>query len=391
MNTMRQSYSILLIFVALAASCATESSTVRTLRQAEYRTLLGESDQIDPIIEVLLEDTEASRDAAYTLGRLGDRRATPFLVQTIRNNGHAAAEAIKALAMIGDTRVVPDLIQIVKLDRPLAQTAVETLGQLDDIRALPILMQVVEEERPYTIPAIEALGKLSSNEASELLIRKFSETSQIRPEQIKFRIVQQEADNEHLLSFDVPNNLPPKIEILDKIMEPEGHAIFRYLLKDTELDSLDINAEYSVNGGMNWHAASTEGNLTSIVEQNYQGSFVWRADRDIDLETVQLDPSFGLLFKLTPADQLQRPRNGVPAVWLFGVDTTTISIAPIEAEEESEILFRFHYPNPARASLDSFAYHYSSDLGENWNPATVRLGHGCVGRIARLDVCYLVF
>ncbi len=153
--------------------------------------------------------------------------------------------------------------------------------------------------------------------------------------------------------------------------------MLRYILKDTELDSLDTVAEYSVNNGMNWHAASTEGKLTSIVDQNYTGSVVWRTDGDINLETVRPpDQSAGLLFKLTPIDKQPRPRNCVPAVWNFGVDTTSIGIADVNVEEEGDVLLRFFYPNPARAALDSFAYHYSIDLGSNGNAASVRLGAG---------------
>ncbi|MCH8286006.1 hypothetical protein IIB79_05685, partial [candidate division KSB1 bacterium] len=189
---------------------------------------------------------------------------------------------------------------------------------------------------------------------------------------------------------DLPVNLPPKIEIINRTIEPEGYAIFRYLIKDTEYDSIDIVAEYSITNGRSWHLSSTEGNLKSIVESGYQGSLVWRIDQDVDLNTLNnFDPANGLLFKLTPSDRFIRSRQGVPAVWAFAVDSTSIDIDDVIAEESGDILLQYYYPNIARAFLDSFAYHYSVDGGNNWSPAEVRLG--TTGATASQDSMYIVW
>ena len=77
---------------------------MQILRQAEYNALQETPEQFDHIVQVLLEDSEASRDAAYTLGLLGDMRAIPYLMQVIKNDRRASIEAIRALGIIGDTR-----------------------------------------------------------------------------------------------------------------------------------------------------------------------------------------------------------------------------------------------------------------------------------------------
>ncbi len=145
---------------------------MRILRQAEYNVLQETPEQFDHIVQVLLEDSEASRDAAYTLGRLGDMRAIPYLMQVIKNDRRASIEAIRTLGIIGDTRgAVPDLIQIVKFDKPHALIATEVLGQIRDSRALSILLTVVEEERPYSLYCRSGRNQGDQN-ASDLLIRK---------------------------------------------------------------------------------------------------------------------------------------------------------------------------------------------------------------------------
>lgn len=384
---MRRIYYIITILAALLFSCA--PGPLQNLRQAEYAYQQGDIQQFDRIVEVLLSNKEASREAALILGRIGDKRATPYLVDVINSEGLAAKEAVIAIGMLQDTRAVTDLIQIIKLNKPEAPEAVKALGQLKDRRALPILIKAVEEDMPYSLLAIEALGEIGDRQAVEPLLKKLKQPPIGVPENIQFRILRQDEEKQHLLTFEMPVNLPPKIEILDRIMKPEGRVIFHYQLKDTEYDSLDILAEFSIDDGGNWYPASTEGKLRSLVENEYRGSVLWRTDLDIDLNNLRLYPDVGLLFKLIPIDKHPNPRHGVPSVWTFNVDTTTIDIQDIIEEESDDVLFRINYSNPARAAIDSFAYHFTTDRGENWFPASVRLGRAA--EVTMQDILYVIW
>jgi len=359
------------VFIAIFVTvffCGCESSTTQLLRQAEYLYTQGNTTQFETIVTVLLKNTESSRDAALTLGRIGNKRATEYLTEVIRTDGTAAREAIIAVGMLQDTRAVPDLIQVVKSNKKTAPEAVRVLGNLKDSRAVPVLKTVVEENRSYSLLAITALGEIGDKEAVDLLVSKLQEPPQGLSEKMNLRIIQKEPGKEHYLTFDVPSNFPPKIEILDRVMNSEGYTLFRYRLRDTEFDSLNLTAEFSVDNGRNWHLASTAGKLNGISEQEYQGSIIWFINQDIKLQEFRPDPSVGLLFKITPADKML----GVPAFWQISVDTTIISLRPIIGEESGNVLQRIYYPNPIRAALDSFVYEYTIDNGRTWKPAAIR-------------------
>jgi len=112
-------------------------------------------------------------------------------------------------------------------------------------------------------------------------------------------------------------------------------------------------------------------------------------DQDVDLNILNINPANRLLFKLTPSDRFIGTRQGVPAVWAFAVDSTSIDIEDVVGEESGDVLFQYYYPNITRAFLDSFAYHYSVDGGLNWSPAQIRLGS--TGATASQDSMYIVW
>lgn len=362
----------ILILLILFTGC--QSSTIKQIRQAEYRYSQGEFDQIEQIAAYLNLENESSVEAAYTLGRLGDPRATKYLVEVIERRGYAVNEAIKALGMLQDLRTIPVLIQVVKNDFPEAVEAVRVLGTMNDKRAIPILMQVVDERRPYFITAIEALGELGDKRALDMLVDALRQPPVDESRNIQFRIIgrqsQDESDKKQILTFQVPNNLPPKIHLSEEIIQPEGFVLYRYTLSDTEYDSLGLTAEFSVNNGQNWHLASTEGRIEGISVTQYQGSLIWRADND----NIPLEPQTRLLFKLTPTDMGSQQRKGVPEIRSYSVDSTAIAIKDVTVEESGDIPIKIFYPRSERAVVDSFAYHFSTDNGTTWVPATVRQG-----------------
>jgi len=363
---------ILLFILLVSIGC--EPSSTRILRQAEYRYRQGDTEQIEQIAAFLYRDDESSIDAAYTLGRIGDPRATRHLVEVIEHRRYALREAIRALGMLKDPRAVPVLIQVVKNDYREAEDAINVLGSMKDKRAIPILMQVVEERRPYFVKAIEALGEIGDTSAINLLVDALRHPPVDESRNIQFRIINEDPskaeEKEHMLTFRVPENLPPKITILAERIETEGYIFFSDRLQDTEYDSLALKAEFSVNNGRNWHTASTEGRLEDISERLYQGRLIWRAD----LDNIPLLPQTRLVFKLTPLDFIPRMREGIPEISRFDIDSTAIDFKDIDYEVSGDVPMKFFYPNPARAYIDSFAFHFSTDRGITWLPATVQLG-----------------
>ncbi len=366
---------ILIMSAVVIAVTGCRPSVVKKLRQSEYTYKQGQTSGIDRIVEVLNQNNELSRDAAITLGRLGNPEALPHLSRAIENNSVASKEAVIAIGMIGDKRAVPILIQVIKNDHPDAVEAIEVLGKFKEKRAVPVLMEVVEKKRPYFMNAIEALGEIGDRSAVDLLMKELVAIPQDEPSDIKFRIIREKPEEgslPHVLTFDLGQNLPPKIEVTEKTIHPEGHIFFRYSLKDTEYDTLSIRPEFSVNNGGTWHPASTEGRLDNITEHRYNGSLIWRAD----LDNIPMVGETRLVFKLTPMDNSRSPRPGVPSVINVAVDTAEIGIKDVDREITGEVELGFRYLNLEKAYVDSFQYHFTYDNGLSWQPATIRQGLG---------------
>ncbi|MFC1564150.1 HEAT repeat domain-containing protein [candidate division KSB1 bacterium] len=365
---------ILIISLALVVS-GCRPSALKKLRQSEYAYNQGQTHTINEIIDALNRNNELSRDAAIALGRLGDPEALPHLFKAIENNNIASREAVMAVGMLNDIRAVPVLIQMVKNNHRNALEAVGVLGKFKDKRAVPVLMQAVDEHRPYFMQAIEALGEIGDKSAVDLLMRELMSIPEEEPEDIKFRIIRDRPGQEappHVLTFDFEQNLAPKIEITEKMIQPEGHIFFRYTVKDTEYDTLALRPEFSVTNGSTWHPASTEGRINEITESHYSGSLIWRAD----LDNIPREPETQLIFKLTPTDNRQNPRLGIPAIIPFAIDTAEIGIKPVNREIAGEIELGFQYLNSEKALVDSFQYHYTLDNGLSWSSADIRQGIG---------------
>jgi HEAT repeat protein len=81
---------------------------------------LGDSAAVEPLIQILNNvdgyyHAVVRAAAAVSLGRLGDRRAVEPLLNTIEDSlAEPSAEAIRALAAIGDSRAVSPLIDVVR-------------------------------------------------------------------------------------------------------------------------------------------------------------------------------------------------------------------------------------------------------------------------------------
>jgi len=121
--------------------------------------LMGQPDLRDEIIEALVrhgsttvellikqldaEDLEVRRSAVVALGRIGDSRATPALVNTLSEES-LAIDAANALARIGDPRAADELLKLLRNEdaatRQAAVSALNSLGlsQMSE-RIIPLL------------------------------------------------------------------------------------------------------------------------------------------------------------------------------------------------------------------------------------------------------------
>jgi HEAT repeat protein len=127
--------------LALVLGWLKRSRVERALTQ-----LMGRDDLRDEIIEALVrhgsatfdllipqlasEDLEVRRSAVVALGRIADPRATPALVNTLRDES-LAIDAANALAQIGDPQALDGLLSLIGSDdASIRQAAVSALNSL---------------------------------------------------------------------------------------------------------------------------------------------------------------------------------------------------------------------------------------------------------------------
>lgn len=91
--------------------------------------------------------------------------------------------------------------------------------------------------------------------------------------------------------------------------EHENDVTISYSISDRKNNQVTLLAEYSVNSGVTWNAASTTGTIAGITPDSYTGTFVWRSS--VDLARREGDFLLRVL-----------PDNGAPGV----PDTLTVSV-----------------------------------------------------------------
>ncbi len=81
--------------------------------------------------------------------------------------------------------------------------------------------------------------------------------------------------------FQVDNNIPPAIHLETPEMIGGGRVSFTYTVDDPEGDIIQIQAQYSTDGGENWHTMHLGGTTLEISPWFYGEPFHWNAERDL--------------------------------------------------------------------------------------------------------------
>ncbi|MEE9465427.1 MAG: PQQ-binding-like beta-propeller repeat protein, partial [Candidatus Neomarinimicrobiota bacterium] len=79
--------------------------------------------------------------------------------------------------------------------------------------------------------------------------------------------------------------------------EQSGDIQISFTVRDDESDAVELQLEYSLDGGINWEIGTISGQTSGLDADNYSGSFTWHSATDLpgeDHETIRL--------KLTPRD-----------------------------------------------------------------------------------------
>jgi HEAT repeat protein len=159
----------------------------------------GEAKRYPNVVEQVVDVYRHSKDddprvrqyLTLVLGKLGDRRATPTLIEALREPGaDNRLYALLALAELRDPAAVPALIEATRdPEKDVRKTALWALGQIGDARAVPALVEALNDPTPdIRYNAAIALARFNDQRAvgvlKEMLDRsRLDQVPGMRPDQ----------------------------------------------------------------------------------------------------------------------------------------------------------------------------------------------------------------
>lgn len=171
----------LALVVGWLEGAAVERALTRLLGKSDVRGEVLEAlvrhgpDVADLLIEQLeSEDLEIRKAAAVALGRIGDARAVPALIEALEDDAELVIAAADALAKIGDPRAFePLLARVGDASAAVRQSVVGALNSLGSpempARVLPLLSDADPNVRES---AVKIAGYFGYRECTDLLLER---------------------------------------------------------------------------------------------------------------------------------------------------------------------------------------------------------------------------
>ncbi|MCK4773104.1 MAG: hypothetical protein KAT18_09290, partial [Candidatus Latescibacteria bacterium] len=101
---------------------------------------------------------------------------------------------------------------------------------------------------------------------------------------------------ESSLALTIPQD-PPSIAIYQPTGVQTGNVTVPYVISDTDNSLVGLLAEYSVDTGSTWQAATVTGDTSDIAPANYDGSVAWASGTDLSGQDI-----YGIWLRITPRD-----------------------------------------------------------------------------------------
>jgi HEAT repeat protein len=123
----------------------------KSLKRGEGKKYPNLEEQVASIyVAAKHDDPRIRRYLSMVLGNLGDRRATPLLIDALKEQDvETRVYALLALGELRDPAAVPAIMTAASdEDKDVRKTALYTLGALGDRRGVPLLVQALEDPTP---------------------------------------------------------------------------------------------------------------------------------------------------------------------------------------------------------------------------------------------------
>src|SRR5436305_5137515 len=123
----------------------------KALKRGEGKKVPNLEEQVAAIYQSSKhDDPRIRRYLSMVLGSLGDKRATPLLVDALSEQDvDTRIYALLALADLHDPAAVPRILAVANdEEKDVRETAIYALGAIGDPRATPLLAQALSDETP---------------------------------------------------------------------------------------------------------------------------------------------------------------------------------------------------------------------------------------------------
>lgn len=164
--------------------------------------------------------------------------------------------------------------------------------------------------------------------------------------------------------FHLDNNLPPTLFLSTLEDEAGGWYLVRYGVEDPEGDIIQIQAQYSLNGGRTWRNARLTGSTFGIPSWFYGEPFRWNIGSGMDVEDIDQ-----VVLRVRAADADPGPWSEVSLG--EGLDSSPLTQIIVPSEEVSgNVKLGVRLPDPAMDPMD-LTWQYAADADSLWRDATI--------------------
>lgn len=146
---------------------ATMSDPDGEVRERAASALAKDPLAVGLLIKALEDDQSVSREAMESLGELRDKAAVPYLVKKIGSITWTLFDpAVLALMKIGKSSFEPSLVAFQRSGMACKPNLAELLGEVGDKRAVPALLETLKsKDLELVLASAEALGRLGDRRA----------------------------------------------------------------------------------------------------------------------------------------------------------------------------------------------------------------------------------
>jgi len=209
---------------------------------------LGDKKAVPILIEALKDTNYAVRfEAAEALGKLGDNAAVPALIKALNQKDAPELTIAEALGKLESPLIVPALIRLFeKVDDGIKMTIIESLSEHNDERAIPILIQALHSSSKSYISetANETLLKIGLLARPQLIQALDHEDAQIRISSALLLIQMGDTSELRALTLAAYQAYPNETtaEVALKALRKKGRSITSGLIRLLKHEYYDFRA-----------------------------------------------------------------------------------------------------------------------------------------------------